>query len=311
MVQTNTVGTPASSDASIVRIRGTQKALALTVDGNARYVYLNPEIGGKIAVAEAERNIIASGAVPIGVSDGLNYGSPENPEIFWQLEQSVNGMAAACRAFEVPVIGGNVSLYNERSNSRAVLPTPIIAMVGLIEDTAHITTQKVKNAGDSLYIIGTTRPEFGGSELQKMLQGHLFGACPQIDLNEALIINHCLTQAIRRGIIRSAHDVSEGGIAVSLAEKLFGSGLGAQITIPCHSTQERCMLLFSESQNRYLVSVAAENIAAFEQLFGDKAACIGQVSADAHIAWLQEQVEIAELYKAWSKGLEQQLHPQS
>lgn len=175
-VRTSTVVTP-GSDAAVVRVRGTNKGLAMTTDCNSRYIYLDPEMGGKIAVAEAARNVVCSGAKPLAITDCLNFGNPEKPEIFWQLEKSADGMAAACLALESPVIGGNVSLYNERSGV-AVYPTPTIGLVGLVEDLSHVTTQDVKSAGDFVYLIGETMTEFGGSELQKMVEGRIFGKSP-------------------------------------------------------------------------------------------------------------------------------------
>ena len=172
MVRTNTVIAP-GSDAAVLRIRGTRKALAMTTDCNSRYLYLDPEVGGKIAVAEAARNIVCSGAEPLAITDCLNFGNPQKPEIFWQIEKSTDGMSEACKVLNTPVIGGNVSLYNE-TNGTAVYPTPVVGMVGLIKDIDHITTQSFKNAGDLIYLLGETKDEFGGSELQKMLNGRNF-----------------------------------------------------------------------------------------------------------------------------------------
>ena len=180
MVRTNTVVAP-GSDAAVVRIRGTKKALAMTTDCNSRYIYLDPETGGKIAVAEAARNVVCSGAEPLAITDCLNFGSPENPEIFWQFEKAADGMSAACTALKTPVIGGNVSLYNE-TNGTAIYPTPVVGMVGLIKDIDHITTQSFKQAGDLIYVLGETKDEFGGSELQKLLDGEISGKAPEIDL---------------------------------------------------------------------------------------------------------------------------------
>src|SRR5690606_11386225 len=180
MVQTNTVLGP-GSDAAVVRIKGTNKALAITTDCNSRYIYLDPETGGKIAVAEAARNIICSGARPLGLTDGLNFGNPTNPEVFWQMEKSVEGMSAACRALGTPVISGNVSLYNQ-SKGKAIFPTPIVGMVGLHESLDHITTSFFQEVGDLIYLIGETKAEFGGSELQNLLEGSYQGKAPSIDL---------------------------------------------------------------------------------------------------------------------------------
>jgi len=268
MVRTNTV-VPPGSDAGVLRIRGTNKAIAMTTDCNSRYVYLDPYVGGKIAVAEAARNIAASGALPLAVTDNLNFGSPENPEIFWQLERSADGISEACSAFDTPVIGGNVSLYNERGET-AIYPTPTIGMVGLIEDVKHITTQYFKKPGDFIYVLGETYREFGGSELQKLIHGKIFGRVPEINLDVGKSVQDVVLSAIRQGWVASAHDVSEGGLAVALAECLFDNAeLGADIDLTEYATgMDSTSLLFSESQSRFILSVSPENKPAFEAATG-------------------------------------------
>ncbi|MFC0273208.1 phosphoribosylformylglycinamidine synthase subunit PurL [Metabacillus herbersteinensis] len=273
MVRTNTVVAP-GSDAAVVRIRGTKKALAMTTDCNSRYIYLDPEVGGKIAVAEAARNIVCSGATPLAITDNLNFGNPEKPEIFWQIEKSADGISDACRTLETPVIGGNVSLYNE-TNGTAIYPTPVIGMVGLIEDTDYITTQFFKEAGHIIYLIGESKPEFGGSELQKLTFGKIFGKAPSIDLEVEKSTLGQISSAIRSNLVASAHDVSEGGVAVALSESLFNTnGLGASVTLSGDNTTA----LFSESQTRFIVSVSKENSSKFEELVGTSVK-IGEVTA--------------------------------
>ncbi|MGV2620771.1 phosphoribosylformylglycinamidine synthase subunit PurL [Halobacillus sp. ACCC02827] len=274
MVQTNTVVAP-GSDAAVLRVRGTEKALAMTTDCNSRYIYVDPEVGGQIAVAEAARNIICSGGRPLGITDGLNFGSPENPEIFWQMEKSVDGMSEACRVLNAPVIGGNVSLYNESFGGKAIYPTPIVGMVGLIEDVAHITQSHAKKAGDLLYVIGETKPEFGGSELQGMLEGKHFGKAPALDLEVEAKRQNALLSAIQQGLIESAHDLAEGGLAVALAEKLFDQELGCDVQVE----GDVLAALFSETQSRFLVTVSPEQQDAFEQAVND-AVRIGKVTED-------------------------------
>ncbi|WP_078551362.1 phosphoribosylformylglycinamidine synthase subunit PurL [Bacillus alkalicellulosilyticus] len=274
MVQTNTVVSP-GSDAAVVRIRDTKKALAMTTDCNSRYIYLDPEVGGKIAIAEAARNIVCSGGVPLGVTDCLNYGNPEKPEIFWQLEKSTDGMSEACRVLETPVIGGNVSLYNE-TNGEAIYPTPVIGMVGLIEDTAHITTQDFKAAGDLVYLVGETKAEFGGSELQKLVKGKVTGKSPELDLEVEKRRQQEVLQAIREGVVESAHDLAEGGLSVALAESVMNGKVGASVTIDGEIVTD----LFAETQSRYIISVKKENKAAFEAIVKD-AKQIGEVTATA------------------------------
>jgi phosphoribosylformylglycinamidine synthase len=271
MVRTSTVVSP-GSDAAVVRIRGTRKALAMTTDCNSRYIYLDPEVGGKIAVSEAARNIVCSGGEPIAITDCLNFGNPEKPEIFWQLEKAVDGMSAACEKLNSPVISGNVSLYNE-TNGTAIYPTPTVGMVGLIEDVDHITTQSFKEAGDLIYVMGETKEEFGGSELQKMTYGRIFGKAPELDLEKEATRQSQLLGAIRSGIVQSAHDVSEGGLGVALAESVIGTKLGANVGLEGKSA---VTTLFSETQSRFVVTVRPENKDRFEQLV--EATLVGNVT---------------------------------
>ncbi|MCW1836520.1 phosphoribosylformylglycinamidine synthase subunit PurL [Bacillus xiamenensis] len=303
MVRTNTVVAP-GSDAGVLRIRGTKKALAMTTDCNARYLYLDPEVGGKIAVAEAARNIVCSGARPLAVTDNLNFGNPEKPEIFWQIEKSADGISEACRTLSTPVIGGNVSLYNE-SNGTAIYPTPVIGMVGLVVDTAHITTQSFQQAGDVIFVIGETKEEFAGSELQKMTEGRIYGKAPEIDLDVELARQKALLAAIQNGLVQSAHDVSEGGLGVALAESTFGTkGLGADIKIDLNSAA----LLFSESQSRFVVTVKPENREAFAAAVKD-AKEVGTVTNDGVFSvknqegqqWIHAAVN--ELERAWKGAI--------
>lgn len=275
-VRTSTVVAP-GSDAAVIRVRGTNKGLAMTTDCNSRYIFLDPEVGGAIAVAEAARNIVATGGTPLAITDCLNFGNPEKPEIFWQIEKSADGISAACTALNSPVIGGNVSLYNERSGE-AVYPTPTIGMVGLIEDLAHVTTQEIKAAGDVVFVIGDTKTEFGGSELQKLLNnGVISGKAPAIDLQIEAARQEALLKAIKAGIVQSAHDVAEGGLAVALAETTFGAnGLGLDVTLTGSATTA----LFSETQSRFVVTVKEENAAAFVEIVKD-AMKIGVVTNDA------------------------------
>ncbi|MFD2216803.1 phosphoribosylformylglycinamidine synthase subunit PurL [Metabacillus endolithicus] len=302
MVRTNTVVAP-GSDAAVVRIRDTKKALAMTTDCNSRYLYLDPEVGGKIAVAEAARNIVCSGATPLAITDNLNFGNPEKPEIFWQIEKAADGISEACRVLNTPVIGGNVSLYNE-TNGTAIYPTPVIGMVGLIEDTDHITTQDFKAAGDLIYLVGETKPEFGGSELQKLTQGEIFGQSPELDLEKESKVLGQISAAIRAKSVASAHDVSEGGVAVALAEPLFGhEGLGATVTLQGDATAA----LFSESQTRFILSVKKENKEAFESLVD--AVCIGEVTDSGKLIISNEKNEtlvdasVEELKDAWKGAI--------
>ncbi|MFP7299592.1 phosphoribosylformylglycinamidine synthase subunit PurL [Neobacillus niacini] len=301
MVRTNTVVAP-GSDASVVRIRGTRKALAMTTDCNSRYVYLDPEVGGAIAVAEAARNIVCSGAEPLAITDNLNFGNPEKPEVFWQIEKSADGISEACRVLDTPVIGGNVSLYNETSGT-AIYPTPVIGMVGLVTDIDHITTQNFKNSGNLIYLVGETKPEFGGSELQKLQNGRIFGKAPELNIQLEKERQNQVLSAIRAGVVQSAHDLSEGGLGAAVAESLFGQEqLGATINIEGNPVTA----LFSETQSRFLLTVKKEHQAEFESLVAAK--LIGEVNDTAVLKVNAEnntilEASVNELKDAWKGAI--------
>lgn len=275
-VQTNTLVKP-GSDAAVVRIRHHDKALAMTTDVNGRYLYLNPRIGGQMAVAEAARNIVASGAVPLGITDCLNFGNPEKPEQFYELDQAVQGMSEACEKFATPVISGNVSLNNEFDDV-PIYPTPMVGMVGLIQGLEHITTQDFKQAGDFVYVIGQTHQDFNGSEIQKLQTGEISGQLFDFDLDYEVKIQNLVTQAIQNNLLQSAHDISEGGLIVAIAEATFGNQLGVDLTSKLSVRQ-----FFAETQSRFVVSVSPENQVAFKQLVGAHATYLGRVTDDARL----------------------------
>ena len=299
-VQTNTVVRP-GSDAAVMRVRGTNKALAMTTDCNARYLYLDPKIGGQIAVAEAARNIIASGGKPLAITDCLNYGSPDKPEVFWELSTSADGIAAACETLGTPVISGNVSLYNE-TDGQAIYPTPMIGMVGLIEDHKHITTQEFKKSGDLIYILGKTFADFDGSELQKMQLGRIEGVIRNFDLSIEKRNQELVLTAIQNGLIESAHDCSEGGLAIALAESAFKHQLGISVQFELSSAQ-----LFAETQSRFVLTVAPENKTRFEEMMGDAAVLAGKVTDEAIIEISatdgQIKIETAIARKCWEDAI--------
>ena len=276
MVRTNTAVRP-GSDAAVITIRGTRKGLAMTTDCNGRYVYLDPEVGGKIAVSEAARNIVCSGAEPIAITDNLNFGNPEKPEIFWQMERAVDGMAEACRELSTPVIGGNVSLYNENANG-SIYPTPVVGMVGLVHDTDHITTQGFKKEGDVILLLGDTHAELGGSEFQTVLHGVAEGRPPALDLQVEKKLLASVLGGIQSGLVQSAHDLSEGGFAVAIAESCISGGLGAQVNITTDLRSD--FVLFSESQSRILLSASpdkADQLQAYIEGHGVPVVKIGTV----------------------------------
>ena len=287
-VRTNTVVRP-GSDAAVLRVRGTNKALAMTTDCNARYLYLNPEIGGQIAVAEAARNIVASGGKPLAITDCLNYSSPEKPEGFWELWTSADGISEACRTLNTPVISGNVSMYNE-TNGKAIYPTPMIGMVGLIEDLSHITTQEFKAAGDLVYLVGETKADFDGTEIQKMQKGLIEGKLMDFDLAVEKANQDLVLSAIKADLVASAHDCAEGGLAVAVAESAFTNQLGVDITVEMPVEN-----LFAETQSRFVLSVKPEKQAEFEALAGDKAVKIGEVTntGDLKLTALGGEINVA------------------
>ncbi len=267
-VRTGTVVKP-GSDAAVFFVRYANKILAATTDCNSLYCRLDPREGGKIAVAEAARNLTCSGARPLAVTDNLNFGNPYKPENFWQLREAVEGIAEACRAFGTPVTGGNVSLYNE-SPAGVVDPTPTIAMVGLVDKEEHITTQWFKKDGDAILLIGEIGNEIGGSQFLKIYHGRKQGPPPVVDLAHEIKIQNAVRDLIREGLVKSAHDCSEGGFAVTLAECCFNPEglLGAEINV-AHASGlrtdqnrklEACATLFNESQSRIVISVAANNM---------------------------------------------------
>ncbi len=265
MVRTNTIVGP-GCDSAVIYIKGTNKALAMKTDCNARYVYLNPREGAKIAVAESARNIVCSGGIPLAITNCLNFGNPYKPEIYWQFVEAIAGMGEACRFFDTPVTGGNVSFYNE-SPDRAVYPTPTIGMLGLVEDLSHITTSFFKNEGDLIYVLGEDKEELGGSEYLKVLHKKVEGDSPGINLSTEKKLQDTVLVLIRKNLINSAHDISEGGIVCALAECCIINTekmIGAEVNIPIKSRKD--FSYFSETQSRIIVSLSADNKAEFEKL---------------------------------------------
>lgn len=300
-VRTSTVVGP-GSDAGVVRIRGTKKALAMTTDGNGRFVYLDPKIGGQMAVTEACANIISSGALPLAMTDCLNYGDPNDPEIYYELHQSVAGMAQACEIFDTPVISGNVSLYNE-NNGEAIYGTPMVGMVGLIADTKHIIQATAKNAGELLYLVGPqTKADFAGSELQKMLTGKISGTLAPLDLKQLAQTFTNLHQAMKQGLVTSSHDASEGGLGVCLAELFFKTELGAKVKFDFSAAE-----LFSETAGRFLVTVAKKDQQAFEALLGQAQVLVGEVTQtkelDVTVNETRFTVPVATAQKVWEEAI--------
>nr|AAP58590.1 putative phosphoribosylformylglycinamidine synthase II [uncultured Acidobacteriota bacterium] len=257
MVRTNTLVLPGMG-AGVVRVKGTSRALALSTDCNGRFVYLDPFAGAQLAVAEASRNVACAGAEPIGATNCLNFGNPERPEIMWQFAKAVEGMGAACRALGIPITGGNVSLYNE-TDGRAVLPTPVLGVVGLLERAETAVTRAFKADGDVVVVLGESFAELGGSEYLKAVHGLIRGMPPSLDLAREAALQRLLVKGATQGLIRSAHDCAEGGLAVTLAECCFDTGMGVDIDLGAVTGAapglDAVTALFGESASRVVVSV--------------------------------------------------------
>ena len=284
MVRTNTLVFPGMG-AGVVRVKGTERALALSVDCSARFVYLDPRAGAQLAVAEAARNVACAGGQPIGATNCLNFANPQRPEIMWQFGQAVEGMGAACRALDIPITGGNVSLYNE-TEGRGILPTPVIGVVGLIEDAKHVVRRAFQSDGDVVVLLGDSRDELGGSEYLKVIHGLVRGLPPVLDLAREAALQRVLVEGASKGLIRSAHDCSEGGLAVTLAECCFDTELGTDADVSAVAAEGAfgdIATLFGESASRVVVSVAANRTAelvALAAAAGVPATAIGRVGGD-------------------------------
>ncbi len=264
-VRTNTV--TIKGDAAIMRVKELPgKGLAVCTDCNSRFSYLNPYRGGLSAVMESARNVVCVGAEPVAITNCLNFGNPYDPEIYWQFKEVIRGMGDACRAMDTPVTGGNVSFHNESQNL-AVFPTPTIGMLGVIEDMNKTMSQEFKNEGDHIYLIGNNRQELGGSEYLKIIHGTVNGEAPEINIDEEIRLHKVTLNAIKNGLINSAHDCSEGGIAITLAEKSIASkGLGADVELPAGASVDS---LFGESQSRIIVTVSPDKAGEFEAICKD------------------------------------------
>src|SRR6266550_1647664 len=316
-VRTGTVVKP-GSDAAVFFVRYANKILAATTDCNSLYCALNPREGSKIAVAEAARNLTCSGARPLAVTDNLNFGNPYKPENFWQLRESVEGIAEACRAFGTPVIGGNVSLYNE-SPAGVIDPTPTIGMVGLIDEERHITTQWFKNPDDVVILAGQAGNELGGSQFLKVCHGRKQGPPPHVDLELEIKVQSAVRDLIREGLVKSAHDCSEGGLAVALAECCFNpSGLlGVDVdlgfsdgcAVASHKDAATAIFLFNESQSRIVISVIgddAEKTMSILRERGVPSQRLGKVGGDELRIAINEETfrwPIVDLYDDWFNAI--------
>jgi len=262
MVRTNTINFPGLG-AGVVRIKGTDRALAMSVDGNGRYCYLDPYHGAMLAVAEAARNVACAGARPLGATNCLNFGNPERPGIMWQFARAVAGIGDACRALDVPITGGNVSLYNE-TDGKAVYPTPTIGVVGLLEHADRVMSSRFRESGDAIVLLGESRPELGGSEYLKVMHDLVRGVPPALDLGKERDLQRLVVALADERLIRSAHDCSDGGLAVAVAESCFDTGgIGAEVSVggvilSADRQLNDAAALFGESASRVVVSVATD-----------------------------------------------------
>ncbi len=319
MVGTNTTVRP-GSDAAVLRIKGTNKALAVTTDCNSRYCLLNPYEGAKIAVAEAARNLVCSGAEPIGLTDCLNFGNPERPDIMWQFVLSIEGLKDACEALGIPVVSGNVSFYNE-TNGLSIYPTPVVGMVGLIEPADRVMTQWFKEAGDDIVLLGVTNDELGGTEYLRVVHSREQGSPPLLNLEAARALHACVLRLIREGLVRSAHDCSDGGLAVALAECTMSSHarrLGAVVRLNARRLRLDS-LLFGESQSRVVLSVSPDHrdtvlrVASESKVPAELIGTVGgdrlviEVTAEGGRSGCRIDVPVETLYDRWTNSLERAL----
>jgi phosphoribosylformylglycinamidine synthase subunit PurL len=283
MVGTLNESTNRPSDAAVVKIKDTNRSLALTVDCNARYVHADPDKGTQIAVAEASRNIICTGGVPTGVTNCLNFGNPYNEEVYYQFKHAIDGMGKACRKFDTPVTGGNVSFYNQNTNGNSVYPTPTIGMVGVIEKPEHITGLGFKNEGDFIILVGQSRNDLGCSQYLAKLHNVEYSPAPYFDLDEEYNMQQAILGAIKAGLVNSCHDISEGGLFINLLESAMASNLGWDI---CTDARVRLdAYLFGEAQSRAVISISPSQLPAFEKAMGTVPFThIGEVKTkDCHI----------------------------
>ena len=301
-IMTNTVESPGAGDAAIVRVKGTPAGLAVKTDCNPRYVYLDPFTGGAHAVAEAARNVSCVGAEPLAITNCLNFGNPEKSEVYFQLEQAIRGMAEACRVLGTPVVSGNVSLYNE-SGSEPILPTPTVGMVGLLEDVARHVGQGFVPGGE-VYLVGSDDVSLGGSEYLATIHGRIAGTPPKLDLDFEARVQAAVRAAIREGLAAAAHDTSEGGLAVALAESCLVGGVGGTFDVPAGGRLDRA--LFGEAASRVLLQArpgAAEALEAQLRAAGVPFRQLGQASGNRFTLGEAIDLPLATVGAAWRSAL--------
>ncbi len=308
MVQINTALLP-GADASLLRMKNKKFALAITLDGNSLYTYLDPKMGGKIAVAEACRNLACVGAHPVGVTNCLNFGNPEKPEIMWQFQEAIEGIAEACRTFNIPVTGGNVSFYND-TEGQSIYPTPVLGVVGLVQDVNKSISPGFKKTGDLIFMIGKNKDEIGGSEYLKFCWNMEKGLPPQIDLQEEKQVHNVCIEAIEKELICSAHDISEGGLAACVAECAFFSKHLVGCTLYLQDQLRTDSLLFGESQSRIIITAKPENKDALIEIAKNRKVPIHEIGTTGgdHIAIHHQGEKIIDLsieqaYRIWKQAI--------
>ena len=316
MVRTDTVVLP-GADAAVLRMKESQSLLAITVDGNSSYTLLNPYQGGMIAVCEAVRNLVCVGAKPVGLTDCLNFGNPERPDVMWQFAAAIEGISDVCRHLEIPVVSGNVSFYNETSDV-GIYPTPIIGMVGLIPDIQYVTTPWFKSEGDVVVLLGRNLEELGGSEYLRSIHQREGGYPPSIDLSREKALHECCLEGIETGIINSAHDCSEGGLAVTLSESCMtspsGKNLGVAVELKGVGIRNDAVL-FGESQSRIILSVGPGNLESLQKIADSRnvpMTLIGKVGGQRLLIkqddqWLVD-LPVEELQTAWRGSMRTLMH---
>ena len=306
MVGDSTVVAP-GGDAAVLRVKGTRLGLAMTTDCNSRYCHLDPNLGAQLAVAEAARNIVATGAEPLAVTDCLNLANPDRPEVYWELEETIAGLATACRSMELPVVSGNVSLYNDSSGESAIFPTPVVGMVGLLDDYEGRLEAGLRTEGDFVLLVGSSYNDLGGTEYLKVEHGRVAGRPPELDLNREKAVNKLVLAAARADLLRSAHDCSDGGMLVALAECCLLGGIGVR----CPPLQPEAPVrldaaLFGESPSRFIVSVASRAMPALQTLARRhhvEISLLGLAGGDSMEFEGQFKLSLAEMRQAWEGDL--------
>src|SRR6266436_9674726 len=320
MVQTNTVEGPGASDAGVIRIKGSQRGLAMALDGNGRWCYLDPRLGAMHAVAEACRNVACAGATPIGATNCLNFGNPEKPHIMWQFSQTIDGITKACEELDIPITGGNVSFYNE-TLGEGIYPTPVLGIVGILEDVHKAVRPDFRESGRAIVLLRATESgdatdaesEFGSSEYAKEVLGGVWGYPPELELAKEAGLQKALVEMAQIEILSSAHDCSDGGIAVALAESGFAKGLGMSVDLTSQGLPPE-FVLFGEDASRVVISCDRDKLGAIQQAalkYGIAADLIGETALERVEIRLDGRVvvsaPVSELRDAHESALERAL----